>query len=76
MADMKALPGDITIIACTSVGLITFFVYAGYFRGRLREHWPHLLGRVVSIYALTAVVATFNLSLVNQPPGSPILTWP
>jgi uncharacterized membrane protein len=61
-------PGDVAIIACTSLGLITFFVYAGYFRGHFREHWPHLVTRVLSIYALTAVVATFNLFLVNQAP--------
>jgi uncharacterized membrane protein len=61
-------PGDVAIIAFTSVALIAFFVYAGYFRGRLREHWPHLVGRVVSIYALTAVVSAFNLFLVNQAP--------
>ena len=61
-------PGDTTAIACMSVLLIAFFVYAAYFRGRLREHWPHFLGRVLSIYGLTVVVSSINLVLVNQAP--------
>ena len=61
-------PGDLATIACTSVLLIASFVYAAYFRGHLREHWPHLLGRVLATYALTAIVSSFNLFLVNQAP--------
>jgi len=61
-------PGDIAIIACTSVALSAGFVYAAYFRGRVRQHWPRLLGRVLSVYSLTAIVSTFNLFLVNQAP--------
>ena len=34
------------------------------------EHWPHFLQRVLGIYALTAVVSSYNLFLVNQAP------WP
>jgi len=61
-------PGDITALACTSVLLIAGFVYAAYFRGRLREHWPHFLGRVLSIYGLTSIISSVSLLLVNQAP--------
>jgi uncharacterized membrane protein len=60
--------GDITAIVCTSVLLIAGFVYAVYFRGGLREHWPHFLWRVLSIYGLTVIVSSANLLLVNQAP--------
>jgi len=61
-------PGDVTAIACTSVLFIAGFVYAAYFRDRLREHWPHFLGRVLGIYGLTLIVSSANLLLVNQAP--------
>jgi uncharacterized membrane protein len=61
-------PGDITAIACMSVLLIAGFVYAAYFHGHLREHWPHFLLRVLSIYGLTVFMSSLNLLLVNQAP--------
>jgi uncharacterized membrane protein len=61
-------PGDTTAIACTSVLIIAFFVYAAYFRGHLREQWSHFLRRVLSIYGLTPIVSSANLVLVNQAP--------
>jgi uncharacterized membrane protein len=61
-------PGDIAAVVCTSVLLIAGFVYAAYFRGDLREHWPRFLGRVLSIYGLTVIVSSANLLLVNQAP--------
>jgi uncharacterized membrane protein len=69
-------PGDTTAIACASVLLIAIFVYAAYFRGRLREHWPHFLWRVLSICGLTVIVSSVRLLLVNQAPGLPILPSP
>lgn len=61
-------PGDIAAVVCTAVLLIAGFVYAAYFRGGLREHWPSFLGRVLSIYGLTVIVSSVNLLLVNQAP--------
>jgi uncharacterized membrane protein len=61
-------PGDITAITCMSVLLIAGFVYAAYFRGHFRKHWPHFVGRVLSIYGLTVIVSSLNLLLVNQAP--------
>jgi len=61
-------PSDIMTIACTSVLLIGFFVYAAYFRGHFWKHWPQFLFRVLAIYGLTAIVASVNLSLLNQAP--------
>jgi len=61
-------PGDIAALACTSVLLIAGFVYAAYFRGGLREHWPNFLGRVLSIYGLTWIISSVSLLLVNQAP--------
>ena len=61
-------PSDIIGIACMSVLLIGCFVYAAYFRGRVREHWPLLLSRVLVIYGLTVIVASLSLLLINQAP--------
>jgi hypothetical protein len=44
-----------------SVLLIGCVVYAAYFRGRVRDHWPRLLFRVLAIYGLTVIVASVNL---------------
>jgi uncharacterized membrane protein len=61
-------PSDIIGITCMSALLIGGFVYAAYFRGRVREHWPLLLSRVLVIYGLTVIVASLSLLLINQAP--------
>jgi uncharacterized membrane protein len=63
----KELPlTNIIAMAGAAVLLIAGFVYASYFRGHFRKHWPRFLWRVVIIYGLTVIVSSASLTLVGQ----------
>lgn len=61
---------NVVLIFMISIGLLSGFVYANFYRGHLPEYASTLVKRVVITYGLTALVVTTLLILMTKFPLS------
>jgi len=61
----------IALIGLLSITFIGLFVYYNYYRGHFQSHWIEYLKRVVSTYAISALVVGVILFLIDKAPLGP-----
>lgn len=61
---------NVVLIFLISIGLLSGFVYANFYRGHLPDHSLNLVKRVIVTYGLTASIVTILLILIAKFPIS------